>query len=295
MLNENAIKDMKIEDLKDIQAKGLEMLIYFKKICDENHLTFFLCGGCCIGTIRHGGFIPWDDDVDVFMKREDYEKLKAIWNDVADTDKYEIVFPTENLHTRNLFATINDNNTTFIKTHQKDLDINHGLVLDILPLDGCPSSKIKRKKQIFWALVYSIFCAQMVPTNHGKFVNMLGKGILAAFPSKKLRYKIYKFAEKQMTKYNIDKCEKITELCSGPVYMMNEYPKELFKNAVYKQFEGYSMPMPVGYDKYLKMVFGDYMRMPPKDKQVPHHDAVFFDMNNSYKKYKGKYYNKGEL
>lgn len=293
-MDKKVVKDINFDDLKDIQKKGLEMLIYLKKICDENNLTFFLCGGCCIGTIRHGGFIPWDDDVDVFMKRDDYEKLKTIWNSTADTEKYEIVFPNENLHTRNLFATINDNNTTFIKTHQKDLDINHGLVLDILPLDGCPSSNIKRKKQIFWALVYSIFCAQMVPTNHGKFVNMLGKGILSAVPSKKLRYKIYKFAEKQMTKYKINECEKITELCSGPVYMMNEYPKEIFQKTVYKQFEGYSMPIPFGYDEYLKMVFGDYMKLPPKDKQVPHHDTVFFDMNNSYKKYKGKYYAKGD-
>ena len=66
------------EELKRIQDKSLEMALYFKKICDENDLMFYFCGGCCIGAVRHGGFIPWDDDVDVFMPRRDYEILKRI-------------------------------------------------------------------------------------------------------------------------------------------------------------------------------------------------------------------------
>ncbi|MCI7126847.1 MAG: LicD family protein, partial [Clostridium sp.] len=73
---------------KKIQDKELEMLLYFQKICDEHHLTFYLCGGGLIGAIRHRGFIPWDDDLDVFMPRPDYEKLSAIWNEYADTQKY---------------------------------------------------------------------------------------------------------------------------------------------------------------------------------------------------------------
>ena len=285
---------LSLTELKDIQKKSLEMLLYFKKICDENNLTFYFCGGCCIGSIRHKGFVPWDDDIDVFMKRDDYETLKKIWNKVADTEKYTCNFPSKSLHTRNLFATINDNNTTFIKTHQADLDINHGLVIDVLPLDGSPDSRFRRKIQIFWALVYSVFCAQMIPTNHGKFVSLIGKVILGIVPSQKFRYLIYKFANKQMTKYKIEDCSNITELCSGPVYMQNEYLKEIFSKAIYADFEGYKLPIPVGYDRYLKMVFGDYMKMPPKDKQVPHHDACFCDMNNSYKIYKGKYYCKEE-
>ena len=128
------------DELRNLQLKNLEMLLYFKNFCDENNLTFYFCGGCCIGAVRHGGFIPWDDDVDVFMKREDYEKLGELWNKKADTEKYSYCRPSEAKNYRNLFATINDNNTTFIKTHQASLDINHGLVLDILPLDGFPNS-----------------------------------------------------------------------------------------------------------------------------------------------------------
>ena len=75
--------------LRDLQLKCLEILLYFKDFCEKHNLRFFLCGGACIGAIRHKGFIPWDDDIDVFMPREDYEKLGDLWNKYADTERYE--------------------------------------------------------------------------------------------------------------------------------------------------------------------------------------------------------------
>lgn len=275
------------EEIKLLQKKGLEMLIYFKDFCDKNNLLFYLCGGCCIGSIRHKGFIPWDDDVDVFMPRDDYEKLCNLWNKEADVNRYALCLPEGR---KNLFATINDNNTTFIKKLQADLDINQGIVLDILPLDGYPNSSLNRKLQVFWALIYSLFCAQVVPENHGKLVSFIGQFLLCIVPSKKIRHKIWKFAEKKMTKYKIDKCQAITELCSGPGYMKNRYPKEIFESAVHKDFEGYKMPIPKGYDTYLKIAFGDYMKLPPEKDRVMHHDVIFCDLNNSYKIYRGKKY-----
>ena len=88
MNNKYKEKALTQQEVRKIQLKSLEILLYFKKICDENNLTFYLCGGCCIGSVRHSGFIPWDDDIDVFMPRKDYNKLQKIWNKVADTKKY---------------------------------------------------------------------------------------------------------------------------------------------------------------------------------------------------------------
>ena len=93
-----------------------------------------------------------------------------------------------------------------------------------------------------------------------------------------------------MTKYNKKQSPFITELCSRYQYMVNEYPKEIFEMPVYKEFEGFLAPLPQGYDAYLKMAFGDYMQLPPESEQVPKHDAVFIDLENSYENYKGKYY-----
>ena len=282
------------DELRQLQLKSLEMALYFRDFCKENNLKFFLCGGGCIGAVRHKGFIPWDDDLDVFMPRDDYEKLSKLWEKKADTSRYSYCRPDASHHYRNLFATITDNRTTFIKTHQADLDINHGIVLDILPLDGYPDSKMARVCQVFWALVYSVFCAQMVPTNHGKFVGVLGRVLLNCVPSQKIRYKIWRFAEKEMSKYKISDCDNITQLCSGPYYMRKKYSKVAFEKAIEVDFEGKLMPIPQGYDDYLRSAFGDYLRLPPEEKRVAHHDVVFCDLENGYENYKGVYYCRGE-
>ncbi len=274
------------EEVRKMQIKGLEMTLFFDEFCKKHNLTYYFCGGCCIGSIRNGGFIPWDDDVDVFMPRGDYEKLKQLW---VDTPQYSIQYTTKDILTENQFLTICDNNTTFIKTYQMNLDINHGLVLDVLPLDGCPTG-FRRKIQKFWALLYSLFIVGKAPENHGKAIYLGGKVLLTLVKPKSWRYHMWRFCERQMSKYPINECQYVTELCSGPHYMQNEYPKEWFEKAVRVNFEGYQLPIPVGYDGYLRMAFGDYMQLPPVEKQVCHHEFEVVDMENSYKIYRGKRY-----
>ena len=278
------------EELKELQNKSIEMAKYFVDFCKKHDLTCYLCGGGCIGTIRHQGMIPWDDDLDFFMPLKDYEKMWRLWKKENKNSRYVLEKSDENHVDYNLFVTIRDKNTTLIKPYQKDLDITHGVALDILPLDGYPDKKFQRKMQCFWALVYSLYCAQLVPQNHGKKVAMAGKIALGIVPWKKARHAIWNFAEKQMTKYDIEECKGITELCSGPGYMKNWYPKEAFDKAIFRPFEDGEMPIPVGYDDYLKIAFGDYMQMPPEEKRVGHHDALFMDLSKSYIEYKNIYY-----
>ena len=281
---------IKDNNLRDIQLKSLEILKIFKKFCDNNHLLFYFCGGCCIGTIRHHGFIPWDDDIDVFMPRDDYEKLGKLWNNQMHDTKYKYCKSSNDVFLRSLISYLSDEDTTFIKERQSDLDISHGIRIEIIPLDGCPDSKIKRKIQIMWALIYQLFMNQEPFTSKGKFYKCISKIFLIITLNWKIRYKIAKFAEKRMTKYKISDCKKITELTTRYQYMVNEYPKEIFEKAVFRKFEGELMPIPVGYDKYLTMAFGDYMKLPPKEKQSPKHEAIKIDIHKSYKNYKGIFY-----
>lgn len=273
---------MENTDLRKLQLKSLEMGSYFVSFCKENNLLCYLCGGGAIGGLRHKGFIPWDDDLDFFMPRKDYEKLVKLWNEKADIDKYTLVKSNSNLVDHNLFITIRDNETTAIKPYQKGLNISHGIALDILPLDGCPTGSFNRKMQIVWGLVYSLFCAQVLPEKHGGIKKFVSKILLGIFRSSNVRYKIWRFAEKKMTKYDIDNSELITELCSGPYYMKKIYKKEWFIDNLYIDFEDTKLPIPIGYDGYLKTAFGDYMKLPPKEKQVPHHDLLLLDLDNSY-------------
>ena len=277
--------------MEPLQAKCLEMAEYFVQFCKENDLLCYLCGGGAIGTLRHKGFIPWDDDLDFFMLRKDYEKLAQLWPQKADS-RYQLSKSNENYIDRNLFITIRDTQTTCIKPYQQDLDIPHGLALDVLPLDYYPANGLSRKKQVIAALVYSLFCAQTIPEKHGGIMKWGSQALLALVPSKKLRYKIWKKAEAEMTKYTKEESDGITELCSGPFYMKKKYSISSFEDVLWLPFEETELPIPVGYDAYLKTAFGDYMTPPPVEKQVAHHDAVLIDLEKSYTHYKGEYYGK---
>src|SRR5699024_303038 len=210
--------------LRDLQLKSLEILLYFADFCGKYDLKFFLCGGSCIGTIRHGGFIPWDDDIDVFMPRKDYEKLEDLWMEYANTEKYSYCRTNKDINYKLAVATIRDNETTFIRDYQMNLDINHGVRMDIIPLDGCPENRVKRYIQLGWGFVFHLFNREAMASSSQKLLGKIGAATLKIIRSKNARYKIWRFAEKQMSKYPIDdeNINYITELCVPYRYMKNE-------------------------------------------------------------------------
>lgn len=278
------------EQLRKIQIICLNLLKVFDSFCEKNGLIYYVCGGGCIGAIRHKGFIPWDDDIDVMMPRRDYEKLKVLWPQQMDQSRYKFNDNSETQYLRTMWASISDENTTFIKERQKDLDISHGIKLEIIPLDGCPSSSISRTLQMFWALIHQIYINQEPPVSKGSLLKGAGNILLLAHRSWPSRYRAAVRAEKRMSKYPFEECEKVTELTTRFQYMRNEYPKETFEKAIRVPFEDFMMPVPAGYDAYLRMAFGNYMELPPEDERVPKHEAVYIDTDSAYINYKGQYY-----
>ena len=275
------------EQLRALQLKELDILKYFRDFCDEHSLTYYVCGGCLIGSLRYGKFIPWDDDADVFMPRKDYERFIKEFLSEEKGERFVLLNETDETFTRNCFATLVDTSATLIKNYQKDLDIPHGVAFDIFPIDPRPSGKIKKYFQFFWCIIYSLFRAQTLPEKHGGVLTFGSKILLGIFRSYKTRKKIWKFAERHMTKYKIEDCEYICELCAGPRIMKNEYPKELFDDTVEIEFEGEKFKAMAGYEKYLEIAFGkDYMTPPPKEEQVIAHDLAYLDLNTPCKKIK---------
>lgn len=273
------------DELRALQLKELDILKHFRDFCDSHSLTYYVCGGCLIGSLRYGKFIPWDDDADVFMPRKDYELfIKKYLNESKD-ERFVLLNETDDTFTRNCFATLVDTSATLIKNYQKDLDIPHGVAFDIFPIDPRPSGRIKKYFQFFWCIIYSLFRAQTIPEKHGGIMTFGSKVLLGFFRSYKTRKRIWKFAERHMTKYKIEDCEYICELCAGPRIMKNEYPKELFYDTVEIEFEGEKFKAMAGYEKYLELAFGeDYMTPPPKEEQVIAHDLAYLDLNKPCKK-----------
>ena len=275
------------EELEAVHNKLLAMAQVFVDFCKEHDLLCYFCGGGCIGSVRNQGFIPWDDDLDFFMPREDYERLKTLW---VNEGRYILRFPSRDYYNGNNMITLRDAETTQIKTYQAEMDIEHGLAIDIFPLDGCPTGWLKRRMQYIYAMVQTLFATNQIPEKHGALATLGGKVLLGLFPKAKTRWHIWHWAEKRMSRFPIAKHEKITELCTGPVSMKYEYPAEYFASAVWLPFEDTEMPVPVGYDGYLRIAFGDYMTPPPPEKQVAHHACIKLDAERSYREYKGVYY-----
>ncbi|MDY5273766.1 MAG: LicD family protein [Arcanobacterium sp.] len=279
-------QELSVEDLRQMQEKSWAMYEYFADFCDRHGLIYYACGGCCIGAIRDGGFVPWDDDVDVFMPRPDYEKLAHLWPREADRSRYIYVRPHRRMVTGDLMAKICDVNTTLVTTYQTDKRMPQGLTMDVLPLDGCPNpGSLARKEQKILAMVFSLFCAQSVPENHGGLMAWGSKILLSLVPWNNVRYHIWRWCEKRMSRWGFDRSQYTTELASGPKYMRNEYRQEWFAAAVTKPFGESNIKVPAGYDPYLRTAFGDYMTPPPPSAQHPTHAIAFLDLNTPYKKY----------
>ena len=118
------------EQLKDLQRVNLEITKYFTDFCREHGLRVFVFAGACLGAVRHKGFIPWDDDIDLCMPAPDYDKLLKIWDKYADTERYSLCIPGKGYNDHRMSCSIRDNHTTFITPASVDTDTNQGLGVD---------------------------------------------------------------------------------------------------------------------------------------------------------------------
>lgn len=274
---------------RQLQLKSLEILKYFQKICEENHLRYWGGGGTCIGALRHQGFIPWDDDIDIFMPRPDYEKLYEIWNDVADTERYALCRTDREQNNHQTDMQLVDLNTTFINRHSVNEDIKHGVSVDIMPMEGCPDSWIGQMFQIYHSVIYSIYNVQRLPDHQGKFLRFMTKLVLDAVPNPDKRYKLWKKHEKLMAKYDFDSANTVKETITSFRALFYGYPRSYFETKEVP-FEDITIHIPAGAHEYMTRIFGDYMSWPPEEQRCAKHDIVYLNLEEPFEKFKGVYY-----
>ena len=275
-----------------LQKKLLEIFLYFKKVCEENQLTYWCGGGTMLGAVRHKGFIPWDDDLDVFMPREDYERLYRIWKEVADTDKYVLARSDEKHNYHHTAMNLVDIQTTYINRYLENDDIFHGVYIDIIPFEGCPDNKIGRAIQIYHSIMFSVFNAQRLPNNQGKLLRLPVKILLGLIKDPHRRYEIWRKHEEKMTKYKFTSSAYVKETVSSFKGLFRLYDRKIF-DTVDATFEGVLVKIPAGFDYYMKCIYGDYMSIPKDismDMASRYGVVKYINLNEPYTKYKGVYY-----
>lgn len=277
--------------IADFQSELLVLLKEFIKICEKYNLRWWIDSGSLIGTLRHNGFIPWDDDLDVAMPRPDYEKLWSLRDEVNKNGRFLICRTGEKKNYHHRVMQLVDTNTTFIHTRSAHEDIEHGVYIDVLPIDGRAPTKLGFLNQAFNASLYSIYNIQCLPEyNDGKTVGTIVKIALAIIQNKHLRYKIWKHCEKRMTRWDFDKTEYVCQICCDTRTMRTPFKSEWVRSVKKHQFEDIEVNIPIGADLFLRQYFGDYMQLPPEEKRHPVHNTVLIDLEHPYTQYRGKYY-----
>ena len=263
-------------NMNDFQRKLLEITSSYIEVCEKLGLSYFAIGGTCLGAIRHGGFIPWDDDVDFGMPRKDYEIFekeapkylpKKYFVQTYKTDK-KYIYP---------FMKIRDSETTAIEFEVRKLKINHGVWVDIFPMDGLPDDNVLKKK-------IETFDRQFVRRRffisgyQKSFFDFIEKLIsIVLFPIKK---SAIKKSEKLTKKYSIEDT-KYFWWNWGSRFEHN-FKTDWFSNYEIASFEFIKIRVPKNYNDYLTEHYGDWKSMPPIEKRNSGHKFSIVDLSKSY-------------
>lgn len=265
------MKELTLQDLKDIE---FDMLKMFDSFCKENNIRYFLAYGTLLGAVRYKKFIPWDDDVDLLIPREDYQKVISLFK---DSEKYRLYAMEKDESYLFPFAKICDLTTRKIETGYNN-GVELGVDIDLFPLDAWDNDFEKAKKE-------------------AKYIKRMMMGLgwskLERAPStnpvkRAAQWCIMKLCKAFGGKYFIRKILEATvrQEQKGSSYIGAKawcvygergiIPAEAFADSVEIEFEGEKFPAPAGYDTYLTCLYGDYLPEPPKEKQKTHHGFVAY-------------------
>ena len=270
---------------KKLQNSILDIFKTIKMICEKHNIRYFAIGGTCIGAVRHKGFIPWDDDLDIAMPNDDYYKFlniveKELPKNLSLYKPYDIEYGIS------VFTKIHNINTTFIEDEEKTYtSVFKGVFVDIMPMYGVPDNGYERKvyaKKIDLFLRFNCKLNRKYKSN----INFKSKLLWLVLSPLKLCVKHnfwYKKWCKLVSKYKFDESKYVGYVWSNNIGRLI-FPKVWFAQTIDMPFEDTTIKCPIGWHEYLTAQFGDYMRLPPKDMREVVHSGII-DLNKSYKLY----------
>lgn len=272
----NGIPDYDV--LRKLQLTQLEILKYVNDFCLNNNIRYSIAYGTALGAVRHKGFIPWDDDMDICMLREDYNKFLSLWK---DSDDYILQNNETNSDFTQTFSKIRKRNTSFVQKNDVGKSFHKGIFIDIFPFDRKPVGKLKQINQKINVMLFQLYFRGYVPETNGTILK-LGSAVLLKIHRKNSYSKL---AEKHLQKairYNDDKTLPVFDTCTF-AGMKKQYDNNLFDDIEYIDFENCKLPIFKSYVNFLKTCYGDYMKLPPKEEQTWFHHPLLVDFENEVK------------
>lgn len=282
----NKYKDEKLLNLEERKKIALDILKYIKKICEKNDIKYFLAYGTLIGAVRHKGFIPWDDDIDICLLYSDYIKLINI---LKKDDNYNLISPYTNDNCYYCYSKLVDKSTFLVEENLKVID-NMGIFVDIFPLYNLPNGKFKRKTLVKRLTILNKIAKRQIWTEHYYDSTNVPKSIVKAilfFPEYiyckmiNVNKKILNMAKK----YNNTDSGYVSNLpTDDPSTAILE--KNIFSDTVNISFEKIYFKAPIKYDEFLCKIYGDYLKLPPVEERcLPHVIKAWkrIDNNNTIK------------
>lgn len=256
---------MRILEFREVKAIQMELLDEFHRFCMDNGLKYSLCGGTMLGAVRHKGYIPWDDDIDLMMPRPDYDRFLSSYS----SGSYCILDLSKSSVCTEQFSKLCKKRTEMVDVlFKRKL---WGVNIDIFPVDGLPEDTDAHAKRIrgIHKIIMEI-CPYYKAAGTNKFILFLKYCVKRAlhFKSKgilELKTELTRIAHENMP----DNSPYSTVLYGD--FIVYPFPSELFREYKEIEFEGKKYMCIADTDKYLKDVYGDYMKLPPKEKQVTHH------------------------
>lgn len=268
--------------IRKLQLTQLEILKVVDKFCRNNNIQYSLYAGTLIGAIRHKGFIPWDDDLDICMARDQYEKFIKVWD--FQKPKGYLLQNKENTpgYTQS-FTKIRKEHTTLLQPVDDPTRYHVGISIDVFPVDRIPDGKYRRLLFQFRCILYQLFTKEYVPINANRLEKILSKIIFIIIPRRyyrSLRNRLFA----SITKYNnnpnfqrimTESMKMITTPL--PINMMNDFIELPFEDGCFMCTKEY--------DQYLRSIFGDYLTPPPQKERVGIHNAIVIDFEHDYDEY----------
>ncbi len=260
------------ETRKQLQKEIFDIFLEVKRVCEELGIQYFIMGGTALGAVRHGGFIPWDDDFDIGMTRENYDKFIRLAQKELKAGYFLQTYQTEE-HSPFYFAKVRKDNTEFIERYCRKLSIHQGIYIDIFPYDAVPDDEKERaayyKKGRWYLNWYIAREVTGISTNPGRVKRLILEGIRSVMHFLLLpvpKQMIYRRTDAFLRQYN----HMDTTYLGYAGLARIQVPREDVTNPDRILFENVMVSCPKNIRQYLTGNFGNYEELPPEDKRGGH-------------------------